>query len=179
MSANLRQFTKTVYGFDHVIRTIKADQWSKPSPCEGWTAADVAEHATGVLQMIQKGATGSDAPASPDDRHAAWVQARDGVLEALDHPGVLQKVVPSPFGEMPIDNLIGVLMVDTLTHTWDLARAAGGDEALDSGLVVAADAAIRPMGGGIRGPGMFAAAIEESDTDSVQDRFLKFLGRMP
>lgn len=179
MSANLRQYTKTVYGFDHVMRSITPEQWSAQSPCEGWTAADVAKHATGVLQMIQKGATGAEPAPLSDDLHAAWVQARDGVLEALDHPGVLHKVVPSPFGEMPTDNLIGVLFVDTLTHTWDLARAVGGDETLDASLVPVADAAIRPMSAGIRGAGMFAEAIADDPADDAQQRFLKLLGRQP
>ncbi len=179
MSANLRQFTKTVYGFDHVIRNISADQWDKQSPCEEWKASDVAVHATGVLRMVQTGAVGAEPSALPSDVMAAWVQARDGVLEALDHPGVLHKVVQSPFGEMPIDNLIGLLFVDTLTHTWDLARAVGGDETLDPGLVAAADAGIRPMVDGFRGPTTFGPAIGETDSDSAQVRLLKVLGRTP
>lgn len=179
MSANLRQFVKSVYGFDHVIRSVKPEQWSATSPCEGWTAADVATHAAGVLNMVQTTASGTPAAPASDDIHAAWAQARDGVISALDQPGVLKKVVASPFGEMPVDNLIGILFADTLTHTWDLARAVGGDEALDPDLVAAADATLRPVVDGFRGPTTFGPAVAASDSDTPQQRFLKVLGRKP
>ena len=185
MSQNLRNYTKAVYGFDHVIRTVPADRWDRPSPCDGWTAKDVALHAAGVVRMVEAAARGAAPVPHPDDLPvpaeadplAAWSAACDGVLEALDHDGVLHKLVPSPFGEMLLDNLIGILLVDAVTHTWDLARAVGGDERLSPELVTVAHAGVTPLDEAIRGAGYFQAKIETAPGDDAQTAFLKFLGR--
>lgn len=177
MSLNLRNYTKAVYGFDHVIRSIRDEQWERPSPCEGWSARDVAAHATGVLRYIESLARGTTPVAAEGTTYQAWASARDGVLEALDHAEVLHRTVPTPFGEMSIDALLGILLTDTLTHTWDLARAVGGDECLAPELVKAAHAAVEPLDAGLRSPGRFAAKVDVSTADDAQTRFLKFLGR--
>jgi uncharacterized protein (TIGR03086 family) len=139
----------------------------------------------GVVAMIRAFAEGS-APQRHDgpprevagrDPHATWAALRDGVLEALDHQGVLQRVVPSPFGPMPLDTLIGILMVDTLVHSWDLARATGADERLDPALVERAHAALAHLGDGIRGPGMFDPVVTADDAASAQEHFIAFTGR--
>jgi uncharacterized protein (TIGR03086 family) len=177
MSLNLRNYTKAVYGMDHVVMGVADDAWERPSPCDGWTAADVLTHASGVMRMIESAARGAAPEAPAGTPSEAWAATRDSVLEAFDHAGVLQQVVPSPFGEMPLDNLIGILFVDTLVHTWDLARAVGGDERLPLDLVRAGHAQLAPISDLLRGPGRFDAAIEASPGDDEQTAFLKFLGR--
>ncbi len=179
MSTNLRNFTKAVYGMDHVVRAVPDDQWDQPSPCEGWNAAEVLLHAAGAVRMVDGLARGEQVEAAAGGPRSVWAAARDSVLEGLDQPGVLQKVVDSPFGSMPVDNFLGVIMVDTLTHTWDVARSVGGDEQLDADLVSAGHQALLPFGAGLRGPGRFSDEIEAADDDDDQARFLKFLGRQP
>ena len=49
MSENLRNYTVAVFGFEHVLRAVRADQWNNASPCAEWTARDVAGHAMGVV----------------------------------------------------------------------------------------------------------------------------------
>ena len=179
MSANLRRYTKAIFGFDHVIRAVRDDQLALETPCDGWTVDDLVVHATGVLRTVHKHAASSELPPLPDDARTAWAEARDGVLEALDQPGVLQAQVTTPFGPMPVDNLIGLMFVDTVTHTWDLARAIGADERLDSDSVAAADTVLRPIIESLRRPGGYGPAIPASATDSDQDCFLKHVGRDP
>lgn len=177
MSLHRRLFTKAIYGFDHVMRGVADSTWDNPSPCEGWTARDVVLHASGVLRYVESLARGADVVAPGDEPRAAWAGARDAVLEALDRPGALQSVVNSPFGEMPLDTLVGILVTDTLTHSWDLARAVGGDERLAPELVSAAFERVRPLDEGLRAPGRFDAKIAAAATDDEQTAFLKFLGR--
>ena len=179
MSANLRRYTKAIFGFDHVIRAVRHDQLAIETPCDGWTVDDLVVHATGVLRMVHKHAASSELPPLPDDARTAWAEARDGVLEALDQPGVLHAQVTTPFGPMPVDNLIGLMFVDTVTHTWDLARAIGADERLDSDSIAAADTVLRPIIESLRRPGGYGPAIPPSATDSDQDCFLKHVGRDP
>ena len=41
--------------FEQLIRSLDADQWDRPSRCEGWTVADVAAHVTGIQADIVAG----------------------------------------------------------------------------------------------------------------------------
>ena len=177
MSENLRNLTKAVYGMDHVVKSVPADRWDRPSPCAEWAAKDVLLHAAGVLRIIEGMARGSAPAPAEGDPAKAWAATRDAVLESLDHDHVLGKVVASPFGEMPMDNVIGILFADTLTHTWDLARAVSGDDRLAPDLVDIAHAGLVPLDQAIRGPGRFAEKVPEAPGDDAQTRFLKFLGR--
>ncbi len=179
MSPNLRRYTEVIFAFDRVVGAVGADQWDLDSPCEGWTVRDLVVHATGVVRMIHKYASSAEPRELPEDARAAWAEARDSVLETLNQPGVLDATVTTPFGDMSVDNLIGLMFVDTVTHTWDLARAVGGDEQLDSDSMAAADAVLRPMIDGLRRPGGYGPAIPTTPTDTDQDRFLKYVGRNP
>jgi hypothetical protein len=42
MSTNLRAYTKAIYAFDAVAQRVPADAWDRPSPCDDWTARQVA-----------------------------------------------------------------------------------------------------------------------------------------
>jgi uncharacterized protein (TIGR03086 family) len=179
MSTNLRNFTKALYGMDHVVRATADDAWDQPSPCEGWNAAEALLHAAAVIRGVEGFARGAEVSAVAGGPKSIWNAARDGVLEALDQPGVLNKVVDSPFGTMPIDAFLGVIQADTLIHSWDVAKAVGGDTGLDSELVALAEANLRAFGDGLRGPGLFGPAIDTDESDDAQAAFLKFLGRQP
>jgi hypothetical protein len=67
--------------------------------------------------------------------------------------------------------------MDILVHTWDLARAVGGDETLPEDVVVASYSGLKPMDAMIRQPGIFGPKIAPAEGDDIQTEFLKFLGR--
>jgi len=74
--------------------------------------------------------------------------------------------------------LIGRLIAtDVLVHTWDLARAVGGDERLDLAAVSDAYSGLKPMDEMIRRPGVFGPKIEPPAHADEQTEFLCFLGR--
>jgi hypothetical protein len=58
MSKNFRVYTKALYGFDHVVRSMPRAAWSSPSPCEGWTARDVLGHVIAVQGYVESLARG-------------------------------------------------------------------------------------------------------------------------
>jgi uncharacterized protein (TIGR03086 family) len=186
MSENLRNYTKALYGFDAVVRRVPDDGWEQPSPCEEWKALDVLAHVVGVQRLIAGGVLGDDGlTAMPQDPRvlvadgplASWGAARDGLLAALDHPGALQTVVATPFGQLPVDQFLGILVLDTLTHTWDVATAAGVDPCLDDDLVARCSENIKPMDAMIRGTGMFADKKEAPEGAGPVDELMAFLGR--
>jgi hypothetical protein len=64
-------------------------------------------------------------------------------------------------------------------HTWDLARATGQDESLDTELCAAMLAGMEPLEELIRSSGQYGPAIPVSEGADPQTRLLGFIGRDP
>ena len=171
--------TKLVTEFDARVRAVGADRWSSPTPCEEWTARDVVSHVADNLLRITAGLRGG-APRSvgaDEDVEAAWTEARDGFLGALNEAD-LSQTLDGPLGPMPAEQLVGrIIANDVLVHTWDLARATGGDERLDPAAVEGAYSGLKPMDAMIRRPGVFGPKVEPPAGADQQTEFLCFLGR--
>jgi hypothetical protein len=67
--------------------------------------------------------------------------------------------------------------MDTHIHTWDLARAVGGDERLDPGVVRLAWEMLQPMDARIRQPGVFGPKLDPPAGADEPTRLLYILGR--
>ncbi len=183
VSENLRSYTKAIYGLDAAVQRVGEDQWDQPSPCEGWSARDVVGHNIGMCNMIAGFAAGVGA-AGPDettplDPKAEWAVARDGVLEALDQQGALQIKTQTPWGNLQVDRFLGIVAVDPLTHTFDLARATGQDIVMDEDMAAAGYAQIKAAGDAVRQGGRFEPAAEVADDASIVDKFVAMTGRRP
>mgnify|MGYP001813106052 FL=1 len=113
------------------------------------------------------------------DPRGVWAAARDDVLEALDHPGVLQQEGQFWFGPMSIDQLVGAVQWDPLVHAWDLGQAAGIDPHCDAQLATASMAMMGPMLDTLRGMDLVGDEVAvAADADPVS-RFLGMVGRNP
>jgi len=183
VSDNLRNYTKALYGFDAVVQRVADDQWDNPSPCEGWSARDVLSHNIGMCNMIAGFAdgVGASTAAEPEvlDPQAEWAAARDGVFAALDQDGVIHSKVDTPWGNLEIDRFVGIVAVDPLTHTFDLARAVGQEVVMDETLAAAGLAQLERAGDAARVGGRFAAAVESAQDASTVDKFVAITGRQP
>lgn len=184
MSENLRNFTKAVYLMDAVVHRVPADAWGNPSPCEGWSAADVVAHQTGVFDGVAHMAKGNERvfPQMPEDRSdpvGLWNASRDGVLDALDQPGALHHSDKYWFGPMTIDGLIGVVKWDPLTHSWDLSKAAGLEPVVDEGLAQISFDMITEMHPNLLKGQLIAEPVEVPADADIMSRFLGLVGRNP
>lgn len=161
-------------------RVEGVQDWTSPSPCEGWLARDVVAHVVGVHRGVLAQVAGGEPVtlAADDDVAGAWTDATLALHAALLDPVAAGSTVPSPFGPMPLEQLVGrIICTDTLVHTWDLARATGQDEQLDADAVSGAFAGLKPMDAMIRTPGLFGAKLEAPAGCDAQTEFLNFLGR--
>ena len=163
-----------------LTRAISAGEanaaWDAASPCEGWSARDVADHIIGNYASVA-GRLGSDV-ARTGDLPRDWVTARDAVLHAVAQDGVLDTEVDSPAGKMPLGRFLAVYMeLDTLIHTWDIARAVGADESLDEELCRRSYERFLPVDEAIRNTGAFGAKLDYADDDPIQVKMLRFFGR--
>ena len=150
--------------------------WAAESPCEGWTAGDVADHIINNYVRVA-GSLGAEV-ATTGRRSEDWGTARDAVLAAASEPGALDTVVTGPDGPTPLGRFLAVYMeVDTLVHTWDIARAVGADESLDEGLCRRCYERFLPADETMRRPGAFGPKLEFSENDPIQRKALRFFGR--
>jgi uncharacterized protein (TIGR03086 family) len=179
VSENLRDYTKALYGFDAVVRRVPADSWEAQSPCTEWKAIDVLGHVAAVQMMVAAGARGEPRPEIPDTRSHLGAEPVGAWGDALDHPHRIQQEMETPFGRMAVDSFLGVLVLDCITHTWDLARAAGIDPQLDARLVSTSFEKIRPLDAAIRGRGVFADKVEPPAGADEAAQLMAFLGREP
>lgn len=166
--------------FEARVTAVAADAWENPSPCEGWVARDVVRHVVDTTGFFL-GGTPVAPPAEPsvdDDPVGAWRAARAAVQAALEDPAVAQLERDTGMGAMTVEALVDRFgIVDLLVHTWDLARAAGLDEALDADEVARYHAAMLPTEEMMRASGAFGPAVEVPEDADPQTRFLAFLGR--
>jgi uncharacterized protein (TIGR03086 family) len=184
MSKSLRNYTKALYGFDAVVQRVPADRWDADSPCEGWCARDVVAHACGVMQAVEAMArTGENSlPTTPDpagDVVGLWNTSRDDLLEALDHPDVLNRVGNYWFGEGTIDDILAFSVWDPLGHSWDLARATGQKAHASDDVAEASIAVISANADMLREMGLMGDPVPVPADAPAMTRFLGLTGRDP
>ena len=96
----------------------------------------------------------------------------------LDQPGVLHRVVRSYRALEPIDDIIGINVVDTTIHAWDLARAFGVDDRIDPTLVDQCLALITPIIDTMRGEGGLGPPVSIPVDAAPQTVLLAMTGRV-
>jgi uncharacterized protein (TIGR03086 family) len=180
MSEAIDRYELVAAGFDQRVRVVPADKWTAQSPCEDWTARDVVAHVVRNHRSMAAAATGSEAEELSDDEDPgrAWSDAYERIRTLSKDPDVLAKPVNGPAGPLPLEEALGSLVsMDTHIHTWDLARAVGGDERLDPDVVRFSWAILEPMDAMLRRPGVFGPKLDPPIDADEQTRLLYFLGR--
>jgi uncharacterized protein (TIGR03086 family) len=150
--------------------------WGADSPCEGWTAGDVADHI--INNYIGVAASLGSSVTRTGDRVQDWATARDTVLRAAERNGALDTLVTGPGGEMPLGRFLAIYVeVDTLVHTWDIARAVGADESLDEEVCRRCYERLLPADETMRRTGSFGPKLSWADDDPIHVKALRFFGR--
>jgi uncharacterized protein (TIGR03086 family) len=188
MSDVRHRFRTVAAGFTERVEAVAPGAWDAPAPCEGWVARDVVRHLVEWMPPFLASGSGlriATGPPVEQDPAGAWAAVRDGVQAALDDPAVASSAFSHPqAGEHTVEDAIAIFFLsDVLVHTWDLARAAGLDEALDPDEVrrfAAETAAIDPaVDHAMRSSGHFGPRADVPDDADDQTRLLAFMGRTP
>lgn len=178
---DLDSLERTFQHAQGVIGGVRADQYGNTTPCEEWMVRDLLEHMIGVVAGMGAAAAGTPggAFALGADPAAQFHDAAASALAAWRTPGALDRVVDSGAGPMPGRVLAGINLLDTATHTWDLATATGQPPALPETVATAAlEASLATISPEIR-PGRFGPEIAAPDGASTTERLVAFLGRTP
>lgn len=171
-----------------VVNNIRPDQLADPTPCSEWTVRDLINHITGGGTMFAVSAEQGSVPDEQmaqfmggdnlgDDYKGAWLAASNRALAAFGVPGVMEKLVTLPFGEMPAGVALNIAVFDVTTHAADLARATG--QVIDDTdlLETALGIGKQMIGPDLRQPGVFDAEEALAADAPPADRLLAFAGR--
>ena len=164
-----------------VISGVSPGQYADKTPCAEWTVRQLLEHMIGVVDGLGRAAAG-EAPTPftlADDPAAQFDEAAAAALAAWRTPGVLDRVVDAGPGPMPGHVLAGINLLDTATHSWDLATATDQPAELPEPVAVAAlETSAMIVSPELR-PGRFGPEQAAPDGASTTARLVAFLGRTP
>jgi uncharacterized protein (TIGR03086 family) len=171
-----------------IVDGVAPDELGRPTLCTEWTVRDVINHITGGATMfaecIREGSIADERMAQlfggdnvGEDYKGAFTRATDEVVATFDEPGMMDKTVKLPFGEMPAGIALNIAVFDVTTHAADIAWATGqtiGDkELLETALAVGREI----IGPDMRKPGIFDAEQVVGADAGVTERLLAFAGR--
>lgn len=187
MTADLRPLhRRALADASALVGQLRPAELVQPTPCPDWNLAALLEHMIGqhhgFALAVQTGDAGESAytvpvqdlatdwPASVDRLQAAFAAAE------LDRPVRLVEI--SPDLRFPAGVAIGFQLLDTVVHSWDIARSLGRDYRPDDELLTATLALARQVPGGESRTRPGAAFGPEVATGTGSDRWLETLARL-
>lgn len=170
--------------FSRVVVNTPAEAWDNPAPCEGWTARDVVRHLVEWVPGLLADAAGLEFAAGPAvdrDPAGAWHALNDTLQATLDDPANASRPFSHPqAGQHTLPAAIDMFVTgDVLVHTWDLARATGGDERLDPDEVHRMLAGMEPLDEVLRASGHYGPRVPVPEHADELARLIAFTGRRP
>ncbi|OOK65422.1 hypothetical protein BZL29_7778 [Mycobacterium kansasii] len=179
-------FMQAATAVDHLLAHVTGDQWSGPTPCTGWTVADVTEHLIDVNHAFtnqlhpDSGAespnpAGSPLPdrlASPDELLARYRASTDELRRAL-----VSAVQPDGQLPKPLRTRLALRVADLVIHGWDIATSTGGSLRIDEHLVDEALAFAEARSAALQRGGQFASPQPISSNAPAIDRLAALSGR--
>jgi uncharacterized protein (TIGR03086 family) len=173
------RYEEAAAGFTARLDAVTDEQWSNPTPCTDWDARQLVDHVITIQRQIPDGL---GVPVGDDgaDRKATWKAVRDAALTALRRPGVLDGTMRGIRGdEVPVEMAVIPRLSDLTVHTWDLARATGGDERLSTENAAFVLERLKPHDDALRQSGSFGPKVDPPPGADAQVELLCFLGRRP
>jgi len=180
MSEMTEALGSALHAARRVVDGVGPTELGRPTPCAGWDVRQLLEHVVGqhlgfaaavrdgdadlaafAPRQLAAGAVAADWHASADELVAAFAVA------PAARPVRLAEIAPDR--PLPLPTVAGFQLLDTVVHTWDLARALGRDHRPDAAL---AAAVLRlawqvPAGAARRPGGAFAPVLEPASGRAV------------
>ncbi len=169
----------------HVGARIEPEQHDLRTPCASFTVADVLEHMTGLACAFAPAFRGEATPtgqampaASAAERISRFQDAMQDLLDSVESPGALDRVIDSPFGTMPGGTFARLVAFDGIIHGWDLASSTDQPWMPPDDIVTEVDdfarQALKPD---MRDGDTFAAEATVSSDATPFERLVAFSGR--
>jgi uncharacterized protein (TIGR03086 family) len=164
---------------------IVGEHWHSQSPCREWDARGVLEHVIGFHDVLLLRPLDAKPPRPRDDPVGRWTATLKTLNRLLRRPGLFDGVVDippvgnNPPSQIDASRLVPLLSLDVLIHTWDLARAAGHEIALDPKLCGVFLRGLPTDETALSKSGMYDGPREVLADSNAQTKLLARLGRDP
>lgn len=184
------QHRRALAAASEVVARVRARDLSRPTPCAGWDLGTLLGHMIGQNDGFALAVSTGDADESdyaapvigPDEASEAWTRSVDRVVTAFDNSELereVRLVEIDPYGNFPAGVVVGMHLLDTVIHTWDVAISLGeayrpDDELVD---IVAAQAERVPAGTARTRPGAAFAPVVGAPRSDPWLNALAMLGR--
>jgi uncharacterized protein (TIGR03086 family) len=180
MNQTATQYAAADRPLTETLDAVPATGWAGPSPCEGWSAADVVGHLIGTQRefLTTHGVDVGEAPDVAADPAAAWRAHAATVAEALSDDAVPTREFDGFFGPTTVGAAFQQFYIwDMLVHRWDVARATGVETALTDAELDRIEAGADSFGPTLYMDGVCQAAVEVPEHADREARTLARLGR--
>lgn len=157
--------------------------WTAPTPDDDWDVTALVRHVVEEQQwvpLLLAGRTVGEARSRllplGDDLPAEWNRYSAEATRAWASVDP-DAVVDLSYDRVPASAYLREQASDVIVHTWDLARAVGGNESLGDTLVSAAWTVFEPQKDTLEASGLFASPVPVDASASLQSRLLALTGR--
>src|SRR5262245_18529994 len=129
-------YQRALKGFAARLHAVDAEQWTLSTPCHEWDVRVLVNHIVGETlwapplfagRTVADVGDAFDGDRLGDDPVASFDGSAVEALAAVRELGAMDRVVHLSFGDVPGEEYALQLLADLLVHSWDLARATGGD----------------------------------------------------
>lgn len=179
-------YRTAVEGFGRRVEAVTDDQWTGRVPCcPDWDVRDLVAHVTDEARWTPPLLAGEQTEAiearlaatAIEDPRSGWSRSAREATDAVAEPGAMDRKVQLPSRETTGRGYVSEVFADTLIHTWDLARAIGGDDRLDPEAVDACSEWFDENEQQWRDAGAIGPAVAVSSDADAQTRLLARFGR--
>ena len=149
-----------------IVAHVHAADLARATPCAGWDLQVLLSHMIGQNDGFATAVTAGDAPQSAytrtpvtaSDLVSEWRRSADRVQAAFAHAHTdaeVRLIEINPDNTFPVTAAVGMHLLDTVIHTWDVASSLGNPYRPDDELleIVAAGAKQVPAGASRTEPG--------------------------
>ena len=159
-----------------LIANVAPDQSGLPTPCPEFEVGQLVDHLDGWAAGFAARVTGQEAATDPGEYRAGPDPAAEFSTAAAQIAGAYRDGTPGS-EQLPV----GLLLMEFVTHGWDLATATGQPVPYSAAEAQAAlDAGQQMLKPEYRGPGKtFGAQVPVADDAGAVERLVGFLGRDP
>lgn len=166
--------------FADLLASVPAAAWQAPSPCEGWTTADVVQHLVETQRdfLARHGAEVGPVPDVAADPAAAWRTHAAGVASLLADAAFTGQEFDGLNGPTTVEATVrDFYLFDMLVHRWDVARGAGLPATLSDTELDLVERSADVFGENAYRYGVFREGVEPPPGAGRQARVLARLGR--
>lgn len=174
-----------------VLAAVPDEQLNAPSPCEGWTVRQVANHLVGGLSIFGRAVADVEIPQEElddadrdylgsDPVAAAFETVARQALSAFSQPGALDRSYPFVGSTTPGIVIANISLSESVVHGWDIAKSTGTPYEPDDAAVAAVHE-FQSQGTEEQrtSSGMYTESKSAPEDAAPITRLVAFLGRQP